>query len=109
MDNRLDTINELFSRLPNFILEKKFEENDTSFRGEFIVTTQKLPLYFVSIIPMTYPFGEIKFYTKTVKGYPHQIYLDDNLGGAICLNTPFVNDFRTKLDSDTEKLCIGYS
>lgn len=105
MDNKIDMLNEYFSSIDNFILNKKFEEIGNTYRGEFTIKTKKFPLYFVAIIPLIYPFDEIKFYTKTVKGYPHQIYLDEILGGAICLNTPFINDFFNRIILDVEKLC----
>lgn len=70
------------------------------FFSTFKIVVEKETLVFDVHIPENYPFEDLRFIPKDVKGYPHQ-FPDTN---AVCLNTPFIDHLDTRLKFEFDRL-----
>lgn len=106
-DNDLEFYNSYFRGLKRCKLGEKFKKHDKHpyYIGRIAVTTVKEPLEFEVFLPLEYPFGEARFFCRTLHGYSHQSQsMTEKLGGAICLNVPFIDHLYTRLSLEVEKL-----
>jgi hypothetical protein len=101
MEKKIELINNFFSSRENIHLLEVFEylHDKNKIIGKIKIETLKGEIYFKVDTPISYPLGEMKFYTETITGYPHQ-----NYDGSLCLTTPLNRDLDARLLMEEERL-----
>lgn len=96
--------NDYFGRIDNVVLSVSFQKKEDSFFGELEFKNTIHPLKIAVEIPVTFPHHRLKFWTHSLKGYPHLIYNNEELGSWFCLNTPFAETAEEQLNQEMSRL-----
>lgn len=100
--------NSYFSKLENIRLIEQFKESDKKDENIFIGRIEFKetihPLVVTIEIPKTFPHHKLKFWTKSLSGYPHLIYNHGRKESWFCLNTPFAETVDEQLRQELMRL-----
>lgn len=96
--------NSYFSRIENIVLSEPFQQKENLFVGQMDFTNTIHPLSIRVEIPVTFPHHKLKFWTSSLKGYPHLIYKNEKVGSWFCLNTPFAETAEEQLNQELSRL-----
>jgi proteasome lid subunit RPN8/RPN11 len=93
--------NQYFVSFKNIRLINNFtvNENSKKYESEILLSVSQFEYKLKVEIPFNYPIENLQFLYLNELGFPHQ-----NYDGTICLNTPFVNHIRSRLDIEIERL-----
>lgn len=102
----IEYYNHFFENQPDFKLVEPFVENNEKkgYLGVLNAINAKQELLLNVKIPLNYPYNELSIYTKSVKGYNHLIYQNEEIGSSFCLNTPFIESIEERLKLEINKL-----
>jgi integrative and conjugative element protein (TIGR02256 family) len=102
----LEYYNHFFENHPDFKLTETFVEkkNPEVYSGVVMAINAKRELILNVNIPFNYPYNDLLIYTKSIKGYNHLIYKNEEIGSWFCLNTPFVESIEERLNLEIDKL-----
>lgn len=98
--------NQFFANHTEFTLSEPFvEQNDPDiYFGILHTKNAKIELELYVSIPLNFPYHELIIHTKSIKGYNHLIYQNEEIGSWFCLNTPFVEGIEERLKIELKKL-----
>ena len=100
--------NEYFKNVEGFSLTHEFEEKKIEknffYIGEFSVDNCVHPLSIRVKVPVTFPHRQLRFYTKSLYGYPHLIYNKEDKESWFCLNSPFAETSEQQLNIEVSRL-----
>ncbi len=99
----IDYYKNYFDQLDDFSVIQEFEVRTDCFFGVIKADMAICELMISVQIPFHYPYEEIVFSTKSIKGYPHLIQKNTE-DYWFCLNSPFVESIEGRLEAEIDRL-----
>ncbi len=96
--------NEYCRSVDGFSLITQFQDLGDFYEGNISAIGTVHPLLIRVQIPKSFPHNKLHFYTNSLWGYPHLIYIPKEGTSWFCLNSPFAETAEAQLDEEFERL-----